>query len=195
MPVTARVSLSPAVFNQGKSLLGTWGGDSVPDRDYRPLWRGCWPRDRFPVARPAVEALSSSTEADRGAEGPRLGQGRPAADRHDAEMRRRGSCVSASTSTTRSPATTACSAVPRSSAGWCRPISASSKNAVRDFLNGSRPQGRVHGIAGLRLRRAHGPRRALSWCRSSSSRPPARPATTLFLVSHKTRHPYPRPET
>lgn len=28
------VSLSPGLFNQGKSLLGTWGGDSVPDRDY-----------------------------------------------------------------------------------------------------------------------------------------------------------------
>lgn len=30
----ARLSLNPAVFNQGKSLMGTWGGDSVPDRDY-----------------------------------------------------------------------------------------------------------------------------------------------------------------
>ena len=28
------LSLDPAVFNQGKSLHGTWGGDSVPDRDY-----------------------------------------------------------------------------------------------------------------------------------------------------------------
>jgi S-(hydroxymethyl)glutathione dehydrogenase/alcohol dehydrogenase len=28
------LSLDPGVFNQGKSLLGTWGGDSVPDRDY-----------------------------------------------------------------------------------------------------------------------------------------------------------------
>jgi len=28
------VTLNPAVFNQGKSLLGTWGGDSHPDRDY-----------------------------------------------------------------------------------------------------------------------------------------------------------------
>jgi S-(hydroxymethyl)glutathione dehydrogenase / alcohol dehydrogenase len=26
--------LQPGVFNQGKSLMGTWGGDSVPDRDY-----------------------------------------------------------------------------------------------------------------------------------------------------------------
>jgi len=30
----ATLSLNPAVFNQGKSLIGTWGGDSVPDRDY-----------------------------------------------------------------------------------------------------------------------------------------------------------------
>ena len=30
----AVLTLSPSVFNQGKSLLGTWGGDSVPDRDF-----------------------------------------------------------------------------------------------------------------------------------------------------------------
>ncbi len=30
----AALNLNPAVFNQGKSLMGTWGGDSVPDRDY-----------------------------------------------------------------------------------------------------------------------------------------------------------------
>ena len=30
----ARLALDPGVFNQGKSLMGTWGGDSVPDRDY-----------------------------------------------------------------------------------------------------------------------------------------------------------------
>ncbi len=44
----ALLSLNPAVFNQGKSLMGTWGGDSVPDRDYgrfaRLLGAG-----RFPV--------------------------------------------------------------------------------------------------------------------------------------------------
>lgn len=28
------LSLNPALFNQGKSLMGTWGGDSQPDRDY-----------------------------------------------------------------------------------------------------------------------------------------------------------------
>lgn len=28
------LTLDPSLFNQGKSLLGTWGGDSVPDRDY-----------------------------------------------------------------------------------------------------------------------------------------------------------------
>ncbi len=42
------LSIDPGVFNQGKSLLGTWGGDSVPDRDYgrfaRLLGSG-----RFPV--------------------------------------------------------------------------------------------------------------------------------------------------
>jgi S-(hydroxymethyl)glutathione dehydrogenase/alcohol dehydrogenase len=44
----AVLSLNPSVFNQGKSLMGTWGGDSVPDRDYgrfaRLLGAG-----RFPV--------------------------------------------------------------------------------------------------------------------------------------------------
>jgi S-(hydroxymethyl)glutathione dehydrogenase/alcohol dehydrogenase len=44
----AALSLNPSVFNQGKSLMGTWGGDSVPDRDYgrfaRLLGAG-----RFPV--------------------------------------------------------------------------------------------------------------------------------------------------
>ncbi len=29
-----RLSIDPSVFNHGKSLLGTWGGDSIPDRDY-----------------------------------------------------------------------------------------------------------------------------------------------------------------
>lgn len=28
------LTISPSVFNQGKSLMGTWGGDSAPDRDY-----------------------------------------------------------------------------------------------------------------------------------------------------------------
>ena len=28
------LALDPGLFNQGKSLLGTWGGDSRPDRDY-----------------------------------------------------------------------------------------------------------------------------------------------------------------
>jgi S-(hydroxymethyl)glutathione dehydrogenase / alcohol dehydrogenase len=28
------LTLDPGLFNQGKSLLGTWGGDTVPDRDF-----------------------------------------------------------------------------------------------------------------------------------------------------------------
>jgi S-(hydroxymethyl)glutathione dehydrogenase/alcohol dehydrogenase len=31
----ATLTLSPNIFNQGKSLMGTWGGDSAPDRDYK----------------------------------------------------------------------------------------------------------------------------------------------------------------
>src|SRR5690606_34805205 len=33
-PHGAELTLSPGVFNQGKSILGTWGGDSRPERDY-----------------------------------------------------------------------------------------------------------------------------------------------------------------
>ncbi len=31
------VTIDPGMFNSGRSMLGTWGGDSVPDRDY-PLY-------------------------------------------------------------------------------------------------------------------------------------------------------------
>jgi S-(hydroxymethyl)glutathione dehydrogenase/alcohol dehydrogenase len=44
----ARLSLDPAVFNHGKSLLGTWGGDSVPDRDFGRFGR-LLASGRFPV--------------------------------------------------------------------------------------------------------------------------------------------------
>jgi S-(hydroxymethyl)glutathione dehydrogenase/alcohol dehydrogenase len=42
------LSLNPAVFNQGKSLLGTWGGDSAPDRDY-PRFARLLGSGRFPI--------------------------------------------------------------------------------------------------------------------------------------------------
>lgn len=44
----AVLTLNPGVFNQGKSLLGTWGGDSVPDRDY-PRYGRLLASGRFPV--------------------------------------------------------------------------------------------------------------------------------------------------
>ena len=44
----AVLSLNPGVFNQGKSLLGTWGGDSVPDRDFGRYGR-LLSSGRFPV--------------------------------------------------------------------------------------------------------------------------------------------------
>jgi S-(hydroxymethyl)glutathione dehydrogenase/alcohol dehydrogenase len=44
----ARLTLNPAIFNQGKSLMGTWGGDSVPDRDYGRFAR-LLASGRFPV--------------------------------------------------------------------------------------------------------------------------------------------------
>jgi S-(hydroxymethyl)glutathione dehydrogenase / alcohol dehydrogenase len=59
----ATLTLNPGVFNQGKSLLGTWGGDSVPDRDYgrygRLLGSG-----RFPV-RDLLSRPYSLAEADQ----------------------------------------------------------------------------------------------------------------------------------
>ena len=44
----ATLQLNPGVFNQGKSLLGTWGGDSVPDRDYG-RFASLLASGRFPV--------------------------------------------------------------------------------------------------------------------------------------------------
>ena len=44
----AVLPLNPGVFNQGKSLLGTWGGDSAPDRDYGRYGR-LLAAGRFPV--------------------------------------------------------------------------------------------------------------------------------------------------
>jgi S-(hydroxymethyl)glutathione dehydrogenase/alcohol dehydrogenase len=45
----SRLTLDPSVFNQGKSLMGTWGGDSVPDRDY-PRFGRMLASGRFSVA-------------------------------------------------------------------------------------------------------------------------------------------------
>ena len=42
------LSFDPAVFNQGKSLMGTWGGDSVPDRDY-PKFGRLLMSQRYPI--------------------------------------------------------------------------------------------------------------------------------------------------
>jgi S-(hydroxymethyl)glutathione dehydrogenase / alcohol dehydrogenase len=44
----ARLTIDPLVLNQGKSLLGTWGGNSVPDRDYGRYAR-LLAAGRFPV--------------------------------------------------------------------------------------------------------------------------------------------------
>jgi S-(hydroxymethyl)glutathione dehydrogenase/alcohol dehydrogenase len=73
------LSLNPAVFNQGKSLLGTWGGDSIPDRDYgrfaRLLGSG-----RFPV-RDLLSKPYSLEEADQALQDLASGKiGRPLID-------------------------------------------------------------------------------------------------------------------
>ena len=73
------LSLSPSVFNQGKSLMGTWGGDSVPDRDYgryaRLLGAG-----RFPV-RNLLSKPYALEQADRALQDLASGKiGRPLID-------------------------------------------------------------------------------------------------------------------
>ena len=57
------LSINPAVFNQGKSLLGTWGGDSVPDRDYGRFAK-ILASGRFPV-RDLLSRPYSLAEADQ----------------------------------------------------------------------------------------------------------------------------------
>jgi S-(hydroxymethyl)glutathione dehydrogenase/alcohol dehydrogenase len=75
----AMLQLNPGVFNQGKSLLGTWGGDSVPDRDYgrygRLLGSG-----RFPV-RDLLSKPYSLAQADQALQDLAAGKvGRPLID-------------------------------------------------------------------------------------------------------------------
>jgi S-(hydroxymethyl)glutathione dehydrogenase/alcohol dehydrogenase len=59
----ATLSLNPSVFNQGKSLLGTWGGDSVPDRDY-PRFGRLLGSGRFPL-REVLSKPYRLSEADQ----------------------------------------------------------------------------------------------------------------------------------
>ena len=77
--VDQQLTLNPGLFNQGKSLLGTWGGDSVPDRDNRRYAR-LLASGRFPI-----ENLLSKPyrleEADRAINDLEAGQvGRPLID-------------------------------------------------------------------------------------------------------------------
>ncbi|MDP2801181.1 MAG: zinc-binding dehydrogenase [Phreatobacter sp.] len=60
----AELTLNPGVFNQGKSLMGTWGGDSVPDRDY-PRYGKLLAGGRFPVRDllSAPYSLAKATDA------------------------------------------------------------------------------------------------------------------------------------
>jgi S-(hydroxymethyl)glutathione dehydrogenase/alcohol dehydrogenase len=59
----SRLALDPSVFNQGKSLMGTWGGDSVPERDYPKLGR-LLASGRFPIAS-LLSKPYKLTEADQ----------------------------------------------------------------------------------------------------------------------------------
>jgi S-(hydroxymethyl)glutathione dehydrogenase / alcohol dehydrogenase len=75
----ARLSLDPAVFNQGKSLLGTWGGDSVPDRDFGRFGR-LLASGRFPV-RELLSKPYALEEADQALQDLAAGKvGRPLID-------------------------------------------------------------------------------------------------------------------
>jgi S-(hydroxymethyl)glutathione dehydrogenase/alcohol dehydrogenase len=75
----AILSLNPGVFNQGKSLLGTWGGDSVPDRDYGRFGR-LLGSGRFPV-RDLLSKPYSLAQADQALQDLAAGKiGRPLID-------------------------------------------------------------------------------------------------------------------
>jgi S-(hydroxymethyl)glutathione dehydrogenase/alcohol dehydrogenase len=75
----AMLSLNPGVFNQGKSLLGTWGGDSFPDRDYGRFGR-LLNSGRFPV-RDLLSKPYSLAEADQALQDLAAGKvGRPLID-------------------------------------------------------------------------------------------------------------------
>ncbi|HEY3696501.1 zinc-binding dehydrogenase [Phenylobacterium sp.] len=58
------LTLDPGVFNQGKSLMGTWGGDSAPDRDY-PRFGAMLASGRFDLKRLLSKpyALAQADEA------------------------------------------------------------------------------------------------------------------------------------
>ena len=75
----AVLSLNPGVFNQGKSLLGTWGGDSMPDRDYGRYGR-LLNSGRFPV-RDLLSKPYSLAQADQALQDLAAGKvGRPLID-------------------------------------------------------------------------------------------------------------------
>jgi S-(hydroxymethyl)glutathione dehydrogenase / alcohol dehydrogenase len=75
----ATLPLNPGVFNQGKSLLGTWGGDSVPDRDYGRYGR-LLSSGRFPV-RDLLSKPYSLAQADQALQDLAAGKvGRPLID-------------------------------------------------------------------------------------------------------------------
>jgi S-(hydroxymethyl)glutathione dehydrogenase / alcohol dehydrogenase len=75
----ATLSLNPGVFNQGKSLLGTWGGDSFPDRDYGRFGR-LLGSGRFPV-RDLLSKPYSLAQADQALQDLAAGKvGRPLID-------------------------------------------------------------------------------------------------------------------
>jgi S-(hydroxymethyl)glutathione dehydrogenase/alcohol dehydrogenase len=59
----SKLALDPGIFNQGKSLLGTWGGDSLPDRDYGGFGR-LLASGRFPV-RELLSKPYKLSEADQ----------------------------------------------------------------------------------------------------------------------------------
>ncbi|MGT2440278.1 zinc-binding dehydrogenase [Bradyrhizobium betae] len=75
----AVLPLNPGVFNQGKSLLGTWGGDSIPDRDYGRYGR-LLNSGRFPV-RDLLSKPYSLAQADQALQDLAAGKvGRPLID-------------------------------------------------------------------------------------------------------------------
>lgn len=127
------LTLDPAVFNQGKSLLGTWGGDSVPDRDY-PRFGKLLASERFPV-RDLLSAPYRLDQASQALEDLSAGRvGRPMIEMSKTESMPMRIGIDFDNTIANYDGVFHAAAVER------RLIPAdiaTGKNAVRDYLNGS----------------------------------------------------------
>ncbi len=153
------LEIDPRELNQGKRLLGTWGGDNVPDRDY-PRYGKLIAAGKLNVE-PLLGRTYSLLDVNAALDDLERGLLRAATDRDGASLclaaTRTGAtfrCSSGSTSTTRSSATTGCSTGWRSNAISFRDELPPTKQAVRDFLRATGREADWTELQGI----AYGPR-------------------------------------